>query len=211
MKITLKSVLTGTVFTSAIISSMVSMSAPAQALELTSGNQLDISSLVSVTQTVADVYDFDFGTATTLGSDPFVAIDPITISDLMGVAVGVATPPSVPFIAGIALTDTTNVNFNLAKAILSDDGGDLDLLLFGNFVNAANDILASGHLSVNFAPIGLPGVGETATGSISASLVVVPTPAAVLPGLIGMSTAVFRKKKQEEDADLATIGTEAQA
>ena len=40
---------------------------------------------------------------------------------------------------------------------------------------------------------------------------VVPTPAAVLPGLIGMGTAVFRKKKQDDGADVAVEPAEANA
>lgn len=39
-------------------------------------------------------------------------------------------------------------------------------------------------------------------GNSSFSITAVPTPAAVLPALIGMGTAAFRKKKHEEEKDL---------
>lgn len=43
------------------------------------------------------------------------------------------------------------------------------------------------------------------------SITPVPTPAAVLPGLLGMGTAVFRKKGKQEDQTLAAVETENQA
>lgn len=50
---------------------------------------------------------------------------------------------------------------------------------------------------------GLGGFGAlTSDGTtISGAITAVPTPAAVLPGLIGMGTAAFRKKKQEKEEE----------
>ncbi|MDV3351395.1 PTPA-CTERM sorting domain-containing protein [Leptothoe sp. LEGE 181152] len=71
-----------------------------------------------------------------------------------------------------------------------------------------------------FEPPGINGIGALAgvgqltvdgSGVVSGAIEVVPTPAAVLPGLAGMATAAFRKKKQEEDNELATVGAESQA
>ena len=44
------------------------------------------------------------------------------------------------------------------------------------------------------------------SGASTFSITAVPTPAAVLPALIGMGTAAFRKKKQEGEEELATVG-----
>ena len=46
------------------------------------------------------------------------------------------------------------------------------------------------------------------SGASTFSITAVPTPAAVLPALIGMGTAAFRKKKQEGEEELATVGVE---
>ena len=60
---------------------------------------------------------------------------------------------------------------------------------------------------------GLGGAGQLSGsgGAVSAGAIeVVPTPA-VLPGLIGMGAAVFRKKKQEDTEDLALETAEVDA
>ncbi len=59
---------------------------------------------------------------------------------------------------------------------------------------------------------GVSGFGQISvdeSGVVSGSIEVIPTPAAVLPGLMGMATAAFRKKKQKENNELATIEAEA--
>lgn len=60
---------------------------------------------------------------------------------------------------------------------------------------------------------GLGGFGGLSSdgSTISGSIAVVPTPAAVLPGLVGLGTAVFRKKKQKEENELAHLEVEAHA
>ena len=58
---------------------------------------------------------------------------------------------------------------------------------------------------------GLGGFGELKFTSADqgGSISVVPTPAAVLPGLIGMGTAAFRKKKQEKEEESVTAEVKA--
>jgi hypothetical protein len=47
--------------------------------------------------------------------------------------------------------------------------------------------------------------------SIAGSITAVPTPAAVLPGLMGMGAAAFRKKKQEDEGEVTPETAEANA
>lgn len=206
----LKSTLMGAAMTSAVLGGMFAASKPAEAITLRNGDQLEVSSRVTVEQTSTDIFDFTFNAPSiTLGTAPFAALDPVVIESLSNVAVGVATPSLTPFISSIGLTDGTEVAFNLTKAVLSDAGGDLDLRLLGQFVDAGNNALTlgRGHLSINLGAAPLVGQGPT-NGSISATIDVVPTPAAVLPALLGMGTAALRKKKHDGEEELVLGGAD---
>ena len=116
--------------------------------------------------------------------------------------------------------DTSDETWNVIE-FLRDD------VVIGSFngsqltppiLNSGSQI-EGGSAFVNFTAIGPEGyfnavrltASQFAFESDNHAFRVVPTPAAVLPGLIGMGTAVFRKKKQDDGADVAAEPAEANA
>ena len=220
MKITLKSVLMGAAATSIMIGGMAYQAPSAEAIDLKNG---DIIGNIIDSQNTLGEFTLDFAAPATQTVDglsstipPFVAGDQVFLSTLSNITPGVDIGAVIPFISDIDLDDgvsTDKAQFNITSAIFSESAinpGNFELSLDGDFISSTNTTLGIGNLTLQFAQAGAYGVNPTKTTN-STSLTVVPTPAAVLPGLVGMATAAFRKKKQEEDNELATVGAETQA
>lgn len=217
MKIKIKSLLVGAVATSAVITGMAFQSSSAEAL-LLNGQTVSLNGDIDVARNGSDEFTLSFsGVEVASGgtsAPPFIVGDSVTVSTLSDLSLGTTAGPFNPFITGLTLTDMTDVSFNANTVNLRDSGfGTTFLNLTGEFLGAsANDRLGFGNLSfqfTGFAPL-LTTIAANASAStnFSSQLEVVPTPAAVLPALIGMGTAAFRKKKREGEEDLALAGAE---
>ena len=219
MKNTLTTMMAGAATVAAVTAGSAFMAAPAEAVRLTVGDTVGFGTGVSITNLGDGSWNFVFpNTATNpaigdefTGTDqpPFLIGDPV-IKSLGTIQEGVAFDlPS--FITGIALTEDGvtspgDVSFNITRGILTRSGNSLDLRFIGTFEGIAN-AKGRGEFTTQF----LPSPGNTVSRQFSTNISVVPTPAAVLPGLIGMGTAVFRKKKQDDGADVAAEPAEANA
>lgn len=119
-------------------------------------------------------------------------------------------------IDGFGADETLNLSLskkvNLVSATFGAVGFDDDFrLLVGGSQFLDADIPFGNIFSFSPSPMGTQ-FGFTVTGFnddyfLSAIEVTpVPTPAAVLPALIGMGTAAFRKKKREGEEEMAMVG-----
>ena len=189
------------------------MAAPAEALAIVPGDNLMIGSDVTISRDTTDPNIFSFTDFTntkiseTSSNPPFAVNTPLTIADFSAsTATGsILDTPIVPFISGIQLTDGSTAVFNLTSSafsvterIITGLGPfyDFTFSLSGEFV-AGDTVLGGGMFTTQ---INTDRLGNSTT--FSGELTAVPTPAAVLPGLIGMGTAVFRKKKQEDEGEV---------
>ena len=220
MKNTLTTMMAGAATVAAVTAGSAFMAAPAEAVTIKNGDVLSLTGNATLSSPdFEEVYNLNFTEAVTsfFQGDPFVPNDLVAIASVNGVSHGDTFGPIDSFITGIQLTDGPDVNFNLRRATFeTTSNGALLASIRGHFVNINNDKLGVGNLSFQITPMGgqdsvLPGLGGTKQGTFSATLTAVPTPGAVLPGLIGMGTAVFRKKKQEDGADVAVEPAEANA
>lgn len=223
MKIKIESMLMGVAATSAILGGMAFQSSSAQAIELKSGDNISLDGSMKISKSL-DTFNFIFndsnikqrvnGPASTI--PPFVDNDLVTLQDLSSLAPGDIFGPIASFITGIALNDditTDTAIFNLIRGKFVDNGPNsqfYNLVLRGEFVSSTNQILGEGSLSTQLSKNQLRNLnnGDIVKTTLSSSLTVVPTPAAVLPALLGMGTAAFRKKKREGEGELAIAGAE---
>ena len=219
MKIKIKSILMGAIATSAMLGGMAFGSSSAQAIRLKNGSLINIGGEVFVERLSQTDFNLLFEQEqqfTSIGSSttsPFVNSDPVELSNLLGVTLGQNIGNVTPFIRDINLNDngdTEVATFNLIRATLERDSNDpdFDLSIFGEFVTSAGPSLGLGNLTFQFAGDGLVAGDPGRATSFSSSLEVVPTPAAVLPALLGMGTAAFRKKKHEDEEELAIANGE---
>ena len=190
------------------------MAAPAEALAIVPGDNLMIGGDVTISRDTTNPNIFSFTDFTnteiseTSSNPPFAVNTPLTIADFSAsTATGsILDTPIVPFISGIQLTDGSTAVFNLTSSTFSviettipgigTQFSNFFLSLSGEFV-AGDTVLGGGLLTTQIRNARL-GNGTSFSGELTA----VPTPAAVLPGLIGMGTAVFRKKKQEDEGEV---------
>lgn len=212
MTIKFKSVLVGAAATSAMLVGMAFQASSAQAL-LLNGQTFSLEGDIDVARNNSDQFTLSFDNAIVgsggTSAPPFVVGDAVTVSTLSNLSLGTTAGPFNPFITGLALTDGTDVGFNADTVTLRDNSFGISFLnLRGEFFGASsNDRLGFGTLSFQFAGFSplLTNIAanKSASTTFSSQVAVVPTPAAVLPALIGMGTAAFRKKKQEGEDELA--------
>ena len=230
MKNTLTTMMAGAATVAAVTAGSAFMAAPAEALDLKFGQsfQFGTNTTVRITQT-----GLSFGSSTGDGTATIFlndVIDPITgdTSSSWEPEIGSSglarsvdfTPATLPF-SDFLTIDLQNAGSQLSFDLLTDittsvfDGpGNTDTFAANFEVRIRNALtgqsLGRGLLTAQVREGFIVGTDEQRS-SFSISVAAVPTPGAVLPGLIGMGTAVFRKKKQDDGADVAAEPAEANA
>lgn len=223
MTIKFKSILMGIATTSAILGGLAFQNSSAQAISLKSGDTLNLTGNLQVRRTSANTFDLLFNSPSVQRVDassttPFVDNDRVTMSNLINVVLGQNIGAVPNFISDIALADssgTDTATFSILEAILTRRRVDAGMgrfttaftLSLDGLFNSTNEKQGIGNLTFQFAGNG-PAIGQSRRTSLSSSLAVVPTPAAVLPALIGMGTAALRKKKREGEEELVAVGVE---
>ena len=207
----MKSMLMGVAATSANLGGMAFQSSSVQAISLKNGDTISIGGNLRFDETSPGVFNLFFDSPATQNVDglasstpPFVAGDSVFLANLAGLSAGSSIGPVMPFITDINLDDGVNTaiaTFDLLSASITQSGDDLDLNVSGQFSNG-NTILGRGTFTTQLLA-NAPVVDGLRTATFSAGLTVVPTPAAVLPALVGMGTAAFRKKKRDGEEELA--------
>ncbi len=209
---------TAAIAATVLLGALISAS-PAKALSM--GDTLNFSTdpnsnsnLATLTDDGNGFFSFDAGVLQIDQASPFGAVGD-TITDAILTLQQVATHANA--IASYELVDS-NV---LWLSGLSDDmGGSSRRYTLTKFIlNQESQPLSNGSFAFTAATDGFiqpptPGVqgigglggfgGLSSDGStVAGSVAVVPTPAAVLPGLMGLGTAAFRKKKKEGEEEIA--------
>lgn len=192
--------------------------APAQALSF--GDTLEFSTddaVVSNEATLTDLggglFSFDVGAIDIDVSSVFgpasaaITDTAITLQEIAAIGDSAASfelvGTNIPFLSGLddGLGGNTRT-YTLTSFLLN-----LDDPFFPGSTSFAFDAALNGFFQPPTPGVqgigGLGGFGAlTSDGTtISGAITAVPTPAAVLPGLIGMGTAAFRKKKQEKEEE----------
>lgn len=200
--------------------SMVSVM-PAQALNLVGDDRIDIIGSVDITNGGGGNYDFAFQEFENSGQQG-LAINGTTGKFAIGDNVGIAdislpnagafpTAPLQNFITDILLADGTIADFNVNDVTfaVSEIGADslFTFVFDGSVITESGQVAqALGSFSAQSGTIFLDDPGETAGASFSGTLrikrpdEIVPTPAAILPTLLGMGGFAAKRKKQEEEA-----------
>ena len=221
MKNTLTTMMAGAATVAAVTAGSAFMAAPAEALSF--GDTLDFSTdadrnLAKLTDLGGGQFEFSagdleidatsaFGMAGTKFTSNPITLQQVTTQVGFAATYTLLGPTPVTWLTGLDDGSGGNRTFDLVSFTLNT-----------TTLGASTGFNAT--LNGFFNPPGVQGLGGVggfgslrgSLGStISGEIEVVPTPAAVLPGLIGMGTAVFRKKKQEDGADVAVEPAEANA
>lgn len=231
MKMKMKTVLLGSFTVAACAVGSMVLSAPANALYFNQDSfQFDFSSRssrVAVDTSSGLGLDF-FNTGGVVGADNFTKNARIELTDVtprnstVTASQFAAFVGSVGTVEDVKFTDTGLLNF--ININLKDDGGfglDSGVNLVFNLTEAislssTNPVEAKlrgilklvGGSSTDRVASALLTTQIESSGATSFSITAVPTPAAVLPALIGMGTAAFRKKKREGEDELALASAE---
>ena len=193
---------------------------PAQALTLVGDDRIDLIGSVEITNGGGGNYDFDFqefnnsgqeGLSVSGTSGNFIIGDTVGITDISLPGSGsFPTAPLQNFITDILLSDNSIADFNVNDVTfgVSEVGADslFTFVFDGSVVTASGQIAqALGSFSAQSGTIFVDDIGETATASFSGTLrikrpdEVIPTPAAILPTLLGLGGCAAKKKKQQDE------------
>lgn len=216
----IKNIATTVTFVATVLLGSLINASPAEALSF--GDTLkfttadkDPSNLATLTSNVDGSFSFDAGILKINENSPFGAAGS-SITDAVLTLRQVAADPSaiatyelvgnnVLWLSGLQ-DDMGGLSrtYTLTSFILNQEGSPNS---FGSFAFSA---IADGFIQPPTPGVrgigGLGGFGGLSSdgSTISGQVAVVPTPAAVLPGLIGLGTAAFRKKKKAGEETLAT-------
>jgi hypothetical protein len=198
--------------------------APAQALSITPGSEINFNSPVGGRATIGlDKINFTPDSANqriqvTSGSGSFADVigpsetelrpilsnlSPTTVLDLV-LSNGIYNGPTIPdFISGIKIGrpvgNLRNLSFDLTSATVITPG---TLARFVGLFRSGSTILSQASGDLTAQGFGNGGVGTSYSLTLTAQPI--PTPA-LLPGLIGLGMGVLRKRKKE----MAAASTEA--
>ncbi|NJN72994.1 MAG: PTPA-CTERM sorting domain-containing protein [Limnothrix sp. RL_2_0] len=187
----------------------VAIALPSQALEISPGSAFGFAGgLVDISVTDKDNYTITFAETASIyncsndftaecdgdaTADVLLGFDPRTISVVNG-----ALDPTTadPFFSGITTTNSDPVSFVLTSietmfAINSPFSQMVSMVLTGKFYDGSGSVVGIGSLTAQDIIM----TAETFSGSLAVTAV--PTPAAVLPMLMGIFGAASKRKKEE--------------